>query len=124
VRGRRHKGYEVKEARQYPGTPADVATAAAEVAVELGGKPGKKVAAGVVDVTFNKGVGGKALLNRVQVVVRFAEEGPGKSSAAADAFPVDPVGQKLLFGVMGEPARLVVNAFWTALDARLGRPPG
>lgn len=117
-------GYEVKEARTYAGTAADVRAAAAEVAVKLGGKPSKKAAEGQVDVVFNKDVGGKVFGNRVQLRVRFTEPGPGQCSAAAEVFPVDPVGQKLLFGVMGEPARLVANAFWAALDARLGRPPG
>jgi hypothetical protein len=117
-------GYEVKEARQYAGTAADVRAAAGDAAVALGGKPAKKAAEGVVDVTFNKAVGSKVLQNRVQLVVRFAEAGPGLCSAAADAFPVDPVGQKLLFGVLGEPARVAVNALWAALDAKLGRPPG
>ncbi len=116
--------YEVKEARTYPGTPDAVRTAAAEVAVALGGKPAKKPAAGTVDVTFNKNVGGKALLNRIQLRLRFAEAGPGQCAADAEVFPVDPVGQKLLFGVLGEPARHVATAFWAALETRLGRPPG
>jgi hypothetical protein len=116
--------YEVKEARTYPGTPEAVRAAAAEIAAKLGGKPAKKAAAGVVDVTFNKDVGGKALLNRIQLQLRCAEAGPGQCSAAAEVFPVDPVGQKLLFGVLGEPARVVANAFWAALDAKLGRPAG
>jgi hypothetical protein len=117
-------GYEVKEARAYAGTVDAVRAAAAEVAQKLGGKPGKKAAPGTVDVTFNKDVGGRPFGNRVQLVVRFAEAAPGQCSAAAEAFPVDPVGQKLLFGVLGEPAKLVTTAFWAALDARLGRPAG
>ncbi len=117
-------GYEVKEARAYPGTPAAVRAAAAEVAAALGGKPAKKVAEGAVDVVFNKGAGAKVLMNRVQLQLQFAEAAPGQCTAAALAFPVDPVGQKLLFGVMGQPAREVASAFWAALDARLGRPPG
>jgi len=125
-------GYEVKEARTYPGTPAAVRAAAAEVAAALGGKPARKVgtgaapggADGAVDVVFNKGVGAKVLMNRVQLQLQFAEAAPGQCTAAALAFPVDPVGQKLLFGVMGQPARDVASAFWAALDGKLGRPPG
>lgn len=117
-------GYEVTEARTYAGSPDAVRVAAAEVAAALGGKPAKKVAAGAVDVIFNKGVGAKVLMNRVQLQLRFAEAAPGQCTAAAQVFPVDPVGQKLLFGVVGQPARDVAGAFWAALDARLGRPPG
>jgi hypothetical protein len=116
--------YEVKEARTYPGTPDAVRAAAAEVAGKLGGKAAKKPAEGTVDVTFNKDVGGKALLNRIRLVLRFSEAGAGQTGAAAEVFPVDPVGQKLLFGVMGEPARVVATAYWAALDAKLGRPAG
>jgi hypothetical protein len=117
-------GYEVKEARTYPGAPDAVRAAAAEVAAALGAKPAKKVPEGTVDVVFNKGVGAKVLMNRVELQLRFAEAAPGQCAATAEAFPVDPVGQKLLFGVMGQPARDVAAAFWAALDAKLGRPPG
>ncbi len=116
--------YEVKEARTYPGAPDVVRATAAEVAARLGGKAARKPVEGAVDVTFNKIVGGTALLNRIQLVLRVAGSGPGQTTAAAEVFPVDPVGQRLLFGVVGEPARVVANAFWAALDARLGRPPG
>jgi hypothetical protein len=117
-------GYEVKEARTYAATAGEVRAAAAEVAAKLGGKAAKKAAEGEVDATFNKAVGNKVLLNRIRVVLRFSEPGPGQCSAAAEVFPVDPVGQKLLFGVMGEPARAVANALWAALDARVARAPG
>jgi hypothetical protein len=113
---------EVKEARTYAKTVAETRAAAAEVAQKLGGKTSKKAAEGQVDVVFNKDVGGKAFTNRVQLKVRFAEPGPGQSSAAVEVFPVDPVGQKLLFGVLGDPARMVANAFWAALEAKLGPP--
>ncbi len=117
-------GYEVKEARTYAGTPAAVRAAATEVATALGGKPAKKAAEGTVDVTFNKAVGAKVLMNRVQLQLQFAEPASGQCTAAALAFPVDPVGQRLLFGVVGQPAREVATAFWAALDAKLGRPAG
>jgi hypothetical protein len=63
------------------------------------------------------------LLNRIQLQLQFAEAAPGQCTATAQVFPVDPVGQKLLFGVMGQPAKDVAAAFWAALDAKLGRPP-
>ncbi len=116
--------YELNEARIYPGAPEAVHAAAVEVAARLGGKPARKPLEGAVDVTFNKVIGGRALLNRIQLVLRIAGSGPGQTIATAEIFPVDAVGNKLLFGVVGEPARLVANTFWRALEARLGPPPG
>ncbi len=98
--------------------------AAVEVAAKLGGKPARRPVEGAVDVTFNKAVGGRALLSRIQLVLRVTGSGPGQTSAIAELFPVDAVGERLRFGVIGEPARVVASAFWAALDARLGPRPG
>ena len=66
----------------------------------------------------------KAFGNRVQLIVQVTEQTGGQGALALEAYPVDPLGKKLLFGVMGDPARLVVNAFTVRLDARLGRAGG
>ena len=73
---------------------------------------------GRVEATFNKSVAGRAFGNRVTVIAQVSEQASG-SALSLEAFPVDPLGKKLLFGVLGEPARLVVDAFTSRLDGRL-----
>ncbi len=112
--------YEVKESKVYARPAAEVAAAAAEVMKGIDGKlaKGSDPASGRVEATFNKSVAGKAFGNRVQLVVQVTGSG-AECALALEAFPVDPLGKKLLFGVLGDPARLVVSAFTARLDARL-----
>lgn len=113
-------GYEVKESRAYARPAAEVTAAAAEVLKAIDGKLSKStdLAAGRVEASFNKSVAGKAFGNRVQVVVQITGQG-ADCALALEAFPVDPLGKRLLFGVLGSPARLVVDAFTSRLDGRL-----
>jgi len=115
--------YEVKESRAYPGPASAVAAAVQEEVVQLGGKLAKasKPAEGYLEANFNKEVGGKSFGNRVQLVVRVAGESAERCALTIDAYPVDPLGKKLLFGVLGAPAKLVIDALCARLDARLGK---
>lgn len=112
--------YDVKTSRAFPRPAAEVTAATAEALRAIDGKLGKATdpARGHVEATFNKSVAGKAFLNRVHVVVQVTGEG-ADCALALEAFPVDPLGRKLLFGVLGDPARLVADAFAAQLDGRL-----
>jgi hypothetical protein len=110
----------------YSRPAAEVVAAAAEVMTEIEGKlaKGSDPAKGRVEANFNKSVAGKSFGNRVQLIVQVSGQTGAECALALEAYPVDPLGKKLLFGVMGEPARLVVNAFTARLEARLGRAAG
>jgi hypothetical protein len=114
--------YEVKESKAYPRPAAEVASAAADVVKEIEGKlaKGSDPAKGRVEANFNKSVAGKSFGNRVQLVVLVTGAAGNECTLALEAYPVDPLGKKLLFGVLGDPARLVVSAFTARLDKRLG----
>jgi hypothetical protein len=116
--------YEVKWTKVYSRPAAEIAAAAAEAMKEIDGKlaKGSDPTRGRIEANFNKSVAGKSFGNRVQLVVQVAEQAGGECALALEAFPVDPLGKKLLFGVLGDPARLVVAAFTARLDARLGQP--
>jgi hypothetical protein len=118
--------FEVKESKVYARPAAEVVAACAEVMKEIEGKMAKTSdpAKGRVEANFNKSVAGKSFGNRVQLVVQVTGQTGTDCALALEAYPVDPLGKKLLFGVMGDPARLVVKAFTERLEARLGRPPG
>ncbi len=113
--------YEVKVSKVYARPAAEVLAAAAQAMKDIEGKlaKGSDPSTGRVEANFNKSVAGKSFLNRVQLVATAREQGGG-CALDLDAYPVDPLGKKLLFGVLGEPARVVVDAFTARLDARLG----
>jgi hypothetical protein len=116
--------FEVKESKVYTHPVAEVVAAAGEVMKLLEGKPAKTSdpARGRVEANFNKAVGGKAFGNRVQLIAQVTGQGEAECTLALAAYPVDPLGKKLLFGVLGDPARLVASAFVARLEERLGKP--
>lgn len=114
--------YVVKETKAFPRPAAELLALVGAVVAELGGQPPKKPAApGELRAEFNKSVGGTAFGNRVQLIARATDDPSraGGSALAVEAYPIDPLGKPLLFGVIGEPARLVTGALWTRLAARL-----
>lgn len=114
-------GYTVKETKSY-NQPADaVIKVAAEVINQLDGKPTKKNKPenGRLDANFNKKVKDAPLNNRIQLEVSVTSQAPEQSTISVEAYPVDPVGNKLMFGVRGNPSRVVVDAFWGDLNQRI-----
>lgn len=85
----------------------------------LGGKTTKKnkPAEGYFESNFNKKIKGEYMNNRVQLEIKVVAQSPEQSAVSALAYPVDPVGQKLMFGVRGKPARLVLDKFFAELEA-------
>jgi hypothetical protein len=109
--------YVVKETKTYNQAAAEVIKSAETAINQLGGKPSKKnkPAEGRLEANFNKKVGGKPINNRVQLEVKIASQSAEQSSVSIEAYPVDPMGNKLAFGVRGQPGRVVIDAFLSAL---------
>lgn len=114
--------YDVKQAKSYQQPAQAMSQLAAATVARLGGKADKKnnPAAGHIEVTFNKQVKNQMLPNRIQLVVKLEAVSPESSQLSVLAYPVDPVGNKLMFGVRGNAARTVVDAFWAELEAQAG----
>lgn len=112
--------YTVKETRSFLRPAADLLAIAGALVGELGGKrPRKPPGDGAVHAEFNKAVGREVFGNRVQLIVRAADDGAGRGALSLEAYPVDPLGRPLAFGVVGDPARRVADAFWAGLTTRL-----
>ena len=113
--------YTVKETKSYNQPTDTVIKAAAEVINQLDGKPTKKNKPenGRLDANFNKKVKGIPLNNRIQLEVSVTSQTPEQSTISVEAYPVDPVGNKLMFGVQGNPSRVVADAFWGDLEQRI-----
>jgi hypothetical protein len=112
--------YTVKETKSYDRPQADVIASTAQALKALGGKTSKKTkpSKGYFDVNFNKKIKGKYFSNRIQLHVKIAQSSE-QSTVSVEAYPVSPIGQKLMFGVKGKPARMVVDTFWAELEAQL-----
>lgn len=114
--------YDVNTKKSY-NSPADtVSQSAAQVLEQLGGKVSEKSnpAKGQLEATFNKKIKDKALPNRCQVRVKVVSQSADSCNVMAKVYPVDPMGNKLTFGVRGDAAQVVSNTFITALEAKIG----
>jgi hypothetical protein len=116
--------YVVSETRELARPASDVLAMAREILIQLGGKRPRKDrdVADQVQAEFNKEVGGRAFPNRVRVIVRVAGDA-ARCTTSVEVYPVDPIGNRLQFGVVGEPARFVAGVIWERLEARLGPAP-
>lgn len=105
--------YTVTESKTYNQPVEAIVKSAVEAISKLGGSQTKKSKpdAGRLDANFNKKIGSTPLNNRIQLEVNVTSQSADQCTVSIVAYPVDPVGQKLMFGVRGEPARAVVDAF-------------
>ena len=111
--------YTITESKTYNRAADAVIKSAVEAISQLGGSQTKKSkpAEGRLDANFNKRIGSQPLNNRIQLEVNVTSQSAEQCTVSIVAYPVDPVGQKLMFGVHGQPARAVVDAFLGGLQA-------
>jgi hypothetical protein len=112
--------YTVKETRTYP-QPNDKTYQAALKAIA--GLQGKTLAedptAGSVKGQFSKTIHGKVLGDRSEMIICVSTDG-GQSHVTIEAYPINPVGQKLQFGARKGVVPTVVGWFWAHLEHHLG----
>jgi hypothetical protein len=110
--------YDVNQAKTYNCPAQELSQLMVAVLAKMGGKAGKKSnpAAGQLEVTFNKQVKNQMLPNRIHLVVSTEYVSPEHSQVSVLAYPVDPLGNKLMFGVRGQAARTVVDCFFGELE--------
>ena len=112
--------YEAKQRKTYNRSAEFISQSVSEIVTNLGGKESKKSnpAKGRLDANFNKKIKGEYINNRIQLQVKIAPQSPEQCLVSAISYPVDPVGQKLAFGVQGEPAKVVIDTFFGELDTQ------
>jgi len=113
--------YEVRATKTYNQPAQETIKLVTRVIEGLGGKSSKKSdpAQGRLEANFNKKIKNDYINNRLQLEVSVGSQSPEQSTISAEAYPVDPIGKKLMFGVMGKPAQQLINAFFAELDANL-----
>ena len=111
--------YTVNESKTYNRAAEAVIKSAIEAISQLGGSQSKKSKpeAGRLEANFNKKIGSQPLNNRIQLEVSVTSQSAEQCTISVVGYPVDPVGQKLMFGVRGQPARTVIDAFLGRLEA-------
>jgi len=111
--------YTINEDKTFPHSPDKVLGAVKAAVAGLEGKilsedAGEKQ----VNIQFNKTIHGKVLGDRTvfQAEVKPADEG---AQLVVEAFPVDAVGRKLMFGARKGVTRTVLDWFWAHVDHNL-----
>ncbi|WP_420642101.1 hypothetical protein [Candidatus Leptofilum sp.] len=111
--------FTVEEEKQYSESSEAVYAAALGAIEGLQGKIEKQdAAAGTISVRFDKKILGKVLGDRTHMNVTVAGEGGG-TAVAVEIYPLNAVGQKLMFGARKGVSRTVANWFYAHLEHRL-----
>ena len=113
--------YTVKESRSYEKPEENIYQAAQKAIAGLEGKVlAADANAGTIQGQFDKKIHGKVLGDRSQILVTVSGSDDGSSAVAVEAYPINPVGQKLMFGARKGVVPTVVSWFWAHLEHNLG----
>ena len=112
--------FTINDKKQYT-VSASTAYQTALAAIEgLEGKILKqKPETGAIEVQFNKTVLGKVLGDRTKMQVAISAPDENSSVVAVEVYPLNAVGQKLMFGARQGVSRTVANWFYAHLEHRL-----
>lgn len=112
--------YTVKETKTYEQPQDKVYQAALKAIAGLEGKVlAEDMAEGSIKGQFDKKIHGKVLGDRSQILVAISGSGESSSTVAIEAYPINPVGQKLMFGARKGVVPMVVSWFWAHLEHHL-----
>ncbi len=114
--------YTIRETKTYPGS-VDKSLPALELAVKgLQGKILKQTPqTGQVTVWFDKTVQGHVLGERTRIEITAVQAEPDRVQINLEAYPVDPVGNKLLFGARKGVTQTVLTWFIQNLDQQMAK---
>jgi len=114
--------YTVKDTKTYEQSPEKVYQAAQKAIAGLEGKVlAEDAAAGSIHGQFDKKILGKVLGDRSQILIAITSSGTNQSEIAIEAYPINPIGQKLMFGARKGVIPKVVSWFWAHLEHNLNK---
>ncbi len=112
--------FTIHEEKQYPSSSEAVFQAVLGAIEGLEGKILKQdPAAGTVEARFDKKILGKVLGDRTEMKVNITNPDNGSSAVAVEIYPLNAVGQKLMFGARKGVSQTVANWFYAHLEHRL-----
>lgn len=113
--------YTVRETKTYTQPQEQVYQAALKAIAGLQGKVlAQDAAVGTIKGEFDKKIHGKVLGDRSQILIAISGTNADARSVAIEAYPINPVGQKLMFGARKGVVSTVVSWFWAHMDHHLG----
>jgi len=111
--------YTINEEKSFSYTPEKAYSA---VLAAIKGLEGKILSEAkeelLVRIQFNKTIHGQVLGDRTEFHVQAQEDADG-AKVTVDAFPVDAVGRKLMFGARKGVTRTVLDWFWAHIEHNL-----
>ena len=112
--------YTINEEKNYPYTSNAIyqATTAAVAGLE-GQVLNQDENAGHVAARFDKKIHGRVLGDRTEMKIDIKTGSDGESTISLEAYPIDAVGRKLMFGARKGVTRTVVDWFFAHLEHRL-----
>lgn len=112
--------YTVKDTKTYEQPEDKVYQAAQKAIAGLEGKVlAENAAAKSIHGQFDKKILGKVLGDRSQIMIAVTSSGANQSQISIEAYPINPVGQKLMFGARKGVVPTVVSWFWAHLEHNL-----
>jgi hypothetical protein len=112
---------EIQQEKSYEKPAGDVYAAALKAAAGLEGQvSGEKPEAGEFEIRFDKKILGNVLGDRTFLSVKVRESDAAGSTIAIEAYPLDAVGRKLMFGARKGVTDKVVAWFFAHLEHHLG----
>jgi hypothetical protein len=113
--------FDVVQKKSYSSPAKTLGQFTSQALETLGGKPSGRSnpTKGMFEVNFNKKVKNNALPNRIDLQIKIVPDADGGCNVMAKAFPVDPMGNKLTFGVQGNAAEVVMTTFIDELEKNI-----
>jgi len=113
--------FTTKESKSFPQSTEQVFQAAEKSVTGLEGKILEEDAgAGTLKGQFDKKIHGKLLGDRSQILVTVKAIGDDGSTLDVEVYPINPVGQPLMFGARKGVSQTIVSWFWSHMDHHLG----
>lgn len=114
--------YEIKQEKSYEKAAGVVYEAALKAVAGLEGEASRqKPESGEFEARFDKKILGKVLGERTYLGVKVNVSSAASSTIMIEAYPLDPVGRKLMFGARKGVTQTVVTWFFAHLEHHLGK---
>ncbi len=113
-------GYDVKLTKTYEARPEKVISACSKVAVALGGKVLSHDENGkLLKIQMDKKLQGKILGDRSKLEIKYSTPSEGTTQLDVLAYPLDAVGQKLMFGARPGVVQTILKVFFEQVEEKL-----
>ncbi|MDD2522279.1 MAG: hypothetical protein PHW11_05635 [Anaerolineaceae bacterium] len=113
-------GYDVRYTKTYEAKPEQVVAACKKTAVALGGKVLSHDETGkLLKIQMDKKLQGKVLGDRSKLEISYSSPTEETTRVEVLAYPLDAIGQKLMFGARPGVVQTVLKVFFEQVEEKL-----